>query len=286
MGTFFTGIRGAYKSAVSLTNQASGPTSNLGLAVGGANDKTNSPFAYFPVDLHSAMNEMTVGSMGDPMAIVCRGGATDGTASEWFQTLTNSGTITNLGTQAGYQGLPLSTTGASSGNQNAYIATPSFFPTTGKYAVMYGRFYFADPNVHAYSFAFGFGNKQADPIGTAFTDGSWVQGSTSSGAIAFVGKTRTASGTATTTATVGTIASGVPRSVELAVVMVGQGTSYFLTRDPTVATNAWSVVSTALTPAAGTVLMRPHFVHYCNTGNTNAVHIGMLGYWFERNLAF
>lgn len=216
----------------------------------------------------------------DKCSVVADGSTSADGTNKWFQTLTNSGTATMTSTQAGYEGMPVSTTGSGSGNQNAYIATQGFKAASGRQALMYGKFFFADPNVHAYSFWFGLGNKQVDPNGTIFTDGLWIQGKTASGAIAFTGNSVQASGAIATTSTLGTIASGVPRSVEMAVA-ISQGLCVFVTHDPTLATNPWVILQTATLPAS-TVTLRPHFVHYTNAAFTNAVQIGSIVYAYNK----
>lgn len=234
-------------------------------------------FPFNPGDNFTSLDDWTY-NVEKPSVVT--DGATSDNANGWFQTLTNSGTIALGSTQAGYEGMPISTTGASSGNQNAFIATLGLKYTPARTAIFIAKLYVADPNANAYSFFFGWGNKQADPNGTLFTDGAWIKGTTASGAIAFTGNSRSASGATATTATLGTIASGVPRTVELAVIM-SNGVMSFATHDPTLTTNPWSILSTTTIPAA-TVLLRPHFVHYTNTANTNAIQIGNLSYWISR----
>lgn len=248
---------------------------------------SNFPFGPNLFNRNAGLNRGIKTSWFSGSQMVAQGGTTDGTTSEIFETLTNSGTFTATSTQAGYEGEAVSTTGAGSGNQNAFIGTPGFSVDTGQYAVCYAAFYVPDPNVHAYSFWFGLFNKQADPSGTGPTDGAWITGATAAGAIAFVGKSANNS-TVSTSATLGTIALGVPRSVELAIAISENNKIQFATRDPSVVTNPWIIINNAAgdNMPRSTVTLRPHLVHYTNTANANAWQIRDFAYAWYRPQAF
>lgn len=289
---FFTGLSNLYSSIRGTNGKPDGLLAGL---VAGTDQSAQfgapklSPHQWIP---DSELGKTIVWDFRTyPHGPASSSGTTDGLInSDWFTTLTNSGTNTQLGTAAGYEGKTLSTTGATSGNQNAYINTMGFKSVTNRVAVMYGEFFMPDPNVNAYDFYFGFGNKQADPAGTQFTDGAWIQGVTAAGAIIFGGKTRTASGTASSitlgSAAAATIASGVPRTIQMAVVLRGQAGADFWVRDPSISTNAWSVTTSALTPPAATVVLRPHMVDYTRTANVNAINIGQCYCSYLRNPVF
>lgn len=291
---FVTGTRGGYSSHVghARVGIADGRSSmvvegdNYGAGKGG--NAAASPLAYVPASLAALFESWHFSH--DPVGIVSCGGSTDGTANEWFQTLTNSGTITTLATAAGMEGNCLSTTGATNGNQNAFIATPSHKSTTNRIAVMMGNFIFPAQTGHLSSIYFGFGNKQADPKGTAFTDGCWFEGVGSGTTCQFTTKTRSASGTATTTALAsgGLLAAATATSIQLALVMIGQVRTLFYLRDPSTATNPWVLgANVTTTLPAATVLLRPHFVHYGDSGSAaQAVNFRTPSYWFEKATTF
>jgi hypothetical protein len=288
-GTVITGVRGAYKTEISRTRLA-GPTGSGDLgrtlvgnnAVDGAGGSgKTSPWFYFP-DTPYGLADNFVHSL-DEKALP-RYNTTDGVA-EWFATLTNSGVLRNDSAQAGYEGLAKSVTGAASGNQNALIATPGFLSVANHIAVCYTRMYLPNPNAAAYDFYFGFGNKQADPAGTPFTDGAWIQGVTGSGKIDFVGKTNDNTGAATT-ATLGTIASGTARSVELAVVLIGQTRAEFWTRDPSAAANNWVKINATTKLPRNSVILRPHLAIYTRTAATLTSHHAAPQFWWEKPVTF
>lgn len=287
---FLTGARGSYSTQIGQSRVA-GPlgSGDLGKILVGGNANANvggtgidSPWQYLPNNPFALADNFTYSL--DELSVI-RNNTTDGNA-EWYSVLTNSGTITMLSAQAGFSGLLLSTSGATNGNQNAFVACPGFLPVTNRISVMYGRFAFPAQSGHLSSIYFGFGNKQADPKGTQFTDGAWLEAVGSGTTAVFAGKTREASGTASTTTLSGfkTLAAGAITSIELAVVMIGQTRVEFWTRDPSTATNTWTkdTYSSTELPAA-TVVMRPHFVHYGDSGSAaQAVRFASPFYWFEK----
>lgn len=206
------------------------------------------------------------------------GSATGGNGAGWFTTLTG-GTIAQTSAQAGYVGKTV-LGGSATPTTISMIHTKSVLPVAKQLIMMYGRFFFTDPNLTSgWSFQFGFGNKTADPITTPFTDGTWIQGSTSAGAVIFAGKNAASSLISTTVlapAAAATIASGVPRSIEMAVCIQGSGATAvqeFWVRDPTLATNTWS--RTAVTNANGPIVaLRPHIAFLSGSANAKAVQCG------------
>ena len=155
---------------------------------------------------------------------------------------------------------------------------------------MVGSCSFPAQTGHLSSIYFGFGNKQADPKNTAFTDGAWLEGVGSGTTCQFTTKTRSASGTATTTAlsSGGLLAAATATSIQLGVVLVGQVGAYFYVRDPSTASNPWVLgASVTATLPAATVLLRPHFVHYGDSGAAaQAVNFRTPSYWFEKATTF
>lgn len=279
----------SYRSAVGQ-GRVGGPDGLSDFVIEGDNYAANkagssalNPFYYYPRGQMARRNGWYVSD--DPLGPMTRGSTSaDGTA-EWFQTLTNSGTNTLTSAVVGYEGAIVSTTGATSTNQNSYVGTRSHFSTTGRIAVLAGRFYFPDPVTNAFAFHFGYGNKQVAPDATQFTDGAWFEGVHSANTLTITGRTRKASGTASNSATITTIASGVPRSVELAVVMIGQTRADFFYRDPSVATNPWvkTTYSSTEMPAA-TVLQRPHIAMTTKAASVRVLNFMDIAYWFERPL--
>lgn len=296
----FTGATGALQTKQTSARRAGGPDGIFTMlrTIAGNNCKaTGVPAGAIHPGLYCA--ETHVGKEYnwrynyDEAFFVKEQVTTDGAAGgRCFTTLTNSGTSTLLSTQAGMEGLVLSTTGASSGNQNAWIATDGGFSTTNR--IMWGTFRLRapDPNVAAYDFWMGLFNKQANPGGTAPTDGAWFKCVTSAGAIAVIGQMGKASTTAST-ATLVTIASGVPQSLELLVVLQGQVGADFYFRTPSVAptfanSDKW-VFGASLSAAANlptnNVILRPHLVHYTRTAATHAINLGSMRYGMEQTNA-
>ena len=240
------------------------------------NAEVNSPFQYL-----EAFPQVYPGYYyKNQQGVVADGGTTDGTACAVFNTL-NSGTVVNTSAQAGYEGMGLITTAASATAVTSIWNAGALF-TAGRRGVMIGRAYFPDPNTEAYEWYMGFGNKQANPHGTAFTDGAWIQGVTATSAIQFNGKTRNNSGTATTTALTNFIlASGAPQSFWYAVCLVGGATAApsraeFWMMDPTgvIASGNWTkfTYSTYANLPRTTVLLRPHHSLY----NTYSGSVGAI----------
>ena len=241
---------------------------------------TDLPNFFLPETVMALINGWRGASAWDAGDIVQQGNTTDGN-SKWFNTLTGTGTVVNTSTQAGYEGCPLGTTGSTTGNQNAHIGVLGGLATTNRIFVYKQRVYFPDPNVTAYDVLGGWFNKQVNPGtgGTAPTDGAWISGITAGGSMPLLGNMSNNS-TNAQTAALATIASGVPRSLEICTVLQGGpggggnnvGGVDFYIRDPSSAANKWSnavSLSASANVPRSTIVLRPHWVYYTRKVSTS-----------------
>ena len=293
------GLLGTYRTAQSRLRRAGGPDGlgGMRLTVVGDNALAGvggsgllSPDTFLAETLEGRERNWRYNF--NPRAFVQEAATTDGAVSgTYFESLTNSGTATLTSAGTGINGAVLSTTGATSGNTNSWCGVDAFTPITNRIAWCTINLQLADPNVNAYDFWFGFMNKPgtASPP-TAPVDGAYFKCLTAAGAITIKGGMSKGS-TEALTATLTTIASGVPQSIELGMLFQGQVGADFFYRIPTTAptfvgSEKW-VYGGSLSAAANlpttTGILRPTFQHITRTANTNAMNLESMCYAFERS---
>lgn len=266
------GVRGAPDGLLhQMVAGNNAPNSETGSVAAGGQ---NGPLQYLPdSDLGKAWTWNTFG-IGDDLSII-RNSTTDGNA-EWAALNVGAlGTITLLGTQAGYEGRVLNTPSATSGRANSLIHSLGGLSVANKVSWCFVECYLTDPNVAngAWDIYFGWFNKQADPAGTAPTDGCFWSGINSAGTVAFKGNT-TGNSTPTASATQFSQAAGTAQSIQLGVVIHGQASADFWWRLPGTGTNTWNKLNQTTNMPRNTIVLRPHLVMYARgTGGSAAMHI-------------
>jgi hypothetical protein len=252
----------------------------------------NGPHGWFPtedyLDDFLTYYKPVDGTVSDGSA------SADGTQT-WFWTL-NSGTVALGSTVAGFLGMPIATTAASS-TAVTQIATAAFLSTAnaaangGKWAGMTVRVNLPNPTTANYGLYFGFGNKQAAPQTTQFTDGTWIELVTAA-SLQFNGRVRKSSGSASTTALTGFLQpAAAARSWDLGVVMIGQTKNIFFIRDASATTPANSGNWFPISPATDTiwpsnaVTLRPHLA-FVATGTSVAMSYEAPKFFIEKDLNY
>jgi hypothetical protein len=256
-GSLFSlpGLRHSYVSGnYSRSHPGRVVPGELGGTVYGAS--INGPKAFFPTEDNLDDFSGTI----SPYGLVSAGSASADGTTEWFWTL-NSGTFLLSSTTAGFEGkiagLTNSTTTTSAIHTQSFKSIANAAANGGRWSAMMIKCNFPNPTTHNFSFNFGFGNKQVDPITSQYTDGTWIEVITAT-SLQFNGRVRHASGTAsTTTLTNFLMPANAAISFELGVVQIGQTKNIFFMRDMSATTPINSGNWAQFSPATDTVWPAP-----------------------------
>jgi hypothetical protein len=225
----------------------------------------------------------------DQKSAVSLAAGTDGAINGiWFESLTNSGTATLLGSQAGYEGEILSTTGASSGNTNSWLGVDAGFPVTNRVMWISQTIYLPLQAASAYYDVWlGWTNKPgtASPPSTV-TDGAWWTIINNGAAAGTLAANMASNSTASTTLVGGAVATlpslTAATSIQLGVCFLGGVGADFYYKLPATqgaflaadAAAPWTYaggISTAANVPRSTIVHRPYMAHITRTGNTHAM---------------
>jgi len=236
----------------------------------------------------------------DQLGIVLDGQTTtDGVnGGKWFVTMTNIGTWTGNSTQAGYEGEVVSTTGATSGNTNSWIAYDGLLDVSNRLSWIMHDVYLPDPaaSSHYYDYWLGYFNKQATPGATAPTDGFAWRGIGTTGSLLFTGQSYS-NNTATALPSAGVafqVNNGQPQSIQLGIVhQQGVGTDYWFrvpskpassgvlsTTDVDVWQYAGGIAAATSAPLASVVL-RPSLAHITRSNFAHVMNMESPVYGFQ-----